>query len=145
LQKLRKCHSDSSEYSSTYSFKQQHQKHQDLSERPSPAAQKQEQQHYNAQHQHMCHVTQVHAAGHTCKHRAYGWRRRCRSYSRLDGWWVLTAEFLGTIILIALCVVAANQVRQAVLTCLWLQEQQQQQNMDIKCTRSHYPALFSAH
>lgn len=38
------------------------------------------------------------------------WQRRCRSYSRLDGWYVLAAEILGTIILIALCVVAANQV-----------------------------------
>jgi hypothetical protein len=39
-----------------------------------------------------------------------GWRHKCVSYSRLGGWWVLAAEMLGTIILIALCVVAANQV-----------------------------------
>jgi cell division septation protein DedD len=43
------------------------------------------------------------------------------TYGRLDGWYVLTAELLGTIILIALCVVAASQVgRQQ-------QRQQQQQ------------------
>lgn len=45
----------------------------------------------------------------------HNWQRRCRSYSRLDGWYVLAAEILGTIILIALCVVAANQVGTIVL------------------------------
>lgn len=39
------------------------------------------------------------------------WRQKCVSYSRLGGWYVLGAEILGTIILIALCVVAAEQVR----------------------------------
>lgn len=44
------------------------------------------------------------------KHGRKAWRRRCMTYGRLDGWYVLTAELLGTIILIALCVVAASQV-----------------------------------
>lgn len=50
-----------------------------------------------------------HAHQHPCPHRR--WKRSCTSYSRLDGWYVLLAEILGTIILIAICVVAARQVR----------------------------------
>jgi cell division septation protein DedD len=38
------------------------------------------------------------------------------TYGRLDGWYVLTAELLGTIILIALCVVAASQVCEGAAT-----------------------------
>lgn len=57
-------------------------------------------QHQHAHHQHPG----------PCPHRQWG-RRSCTSYSRLDGWYVLLAEILGTIILIAICVVAARQVR----------------------------------
>lgn len=57
------------------------------------------------QHQHVHHP---HPRGHR------RWKKSsCSSYSRLDGWYVLLAEILGTIILIAICVVAARQVGRA--------------------------------
>lgn len=89
---LRKCYSDSSGYSlSSCSLKK-------LAAEDPPTAHKQQQPPSH----------NVHRSSHA--QRAHSWKRRCMSYSRLDGWWVLCAEFLGTIILIALCVVAANQV-----------------------------------
>jgi hypothetical protein len=94
---LRKCHSESSGYSNSSG----NLKKLATEEQYPPTGHKQQQQQRPELHK-------VHRSSHA--QRAHSWKRRCMSYSRLDGWWVLCAEFLGTIILIALCVVAANQV-----------------------------------
>lgn len=74
-------------------------------------------------------------------------------YRRLNGWYVLLAEILGTIILIALCVVAANQVRtaamrreQACTQTLYMMWKQCAKHSTVSClsTQSYNAVLKSA-